>query len=72
MTQKQFATKVHRVRATPVFTVFDLEGKKIAKFTGRTSGVDEFMWFGQYVVEEVYKKMSFTKYKRKMKKLSKT
>ena len=72
MTQKQFATKIHRVRATPVFAVFDLEGNKIARFTGRTSGVEEFMWFGQYVVEEIYKEMSFTKYKRKMKKLART
>lgn len=67
MTQKQFATKVHRVRATPVFAVFDLDGKRIARFTGRTSGVEEFMLLGKYVVDEVYKKMSFTKYKRQMK-----
>lgn len=69
MTQKQFATKVQRVRATPVFAIFDLQGKRIARYTGRTSGVEEFMWLGQYVVDEVYKKMSFTKYKRKMRKL---
>jgi len=69
MTQKQFSTKIHRVRATPVFAVFDLEGKRIARFTGRTSGAEEFLWLGQYVVDGVYKEMSFTKYKRKMKKV---
>jgi len=67
MTQKMFSTKIHRVRATPVFAVFDLEGNRIARFTGRTSGVEEFMWFGQYIVDKIYTEMSFTKYKRQMK-----
>ena len=68
MTQKQFATKVHRVRATPVFALFDLEGKRIARFTGRTSDAKEFMLLGQYVVEKKFEEMSFLKYKRLMKK----
>ncbi|MDX1811894.1 MAG: thioredoxin fold domain-containing protein [Gammaproteobacteria bacterium] len=70
MTQKYFATKINRVRATPVFGVFDLEGKPIARFTGRTANVEEFMWFGEYVVEGHYKEMSFVKYKRLKKKKS--
>lgn len=68
MTQKHFATKVNRVRATPVFAIFDLEGKRITRFTGRTSGIEEFMLLGQYVVEKEFEKMSFLKYKRTMKK----
>ncbi len=68
MTQKQFATKIHRVRATPVFAIFDLEGKRIARFTGRTNGVDEFLLLGRYVVEGHYKTMPFLKYKRSLKK----
>jgi thioredoxin-related protein len=68
MTQKQFATKVHRVRATPVFGFFDLEGKRIARYTGKTSDLEEFMWLGQYVAEGHYKDMPFIKYKRQMKK----
>lgn len=67
MTQKHFAEKVHRVRATPVFAIFDLDGKRIARFTGRTSSVEEFMWLGQYVVEGHYKNMSFLRYKRQLK-----
>jgi len=68
MTQKHFATKINRVRATPVFAIFDLDGKRIARFTGRTSGAEEFMLLGQYVVEKKFEKMSFLKYKRTMKK----
>lgn len=68
MSQKYFSTKVNRVRATPVFVFFDLEGNKIARYTGRTSNAEEFMWLGQYVVEGIYNKMSFTKYKRNKKK----
>lgn len=68
MTQKHFSTKVNRVRATPVFAIFDLQGKTIARFTGRTSSVEEFMWLGQYVVEGFYEQMSFVKFKRMKKK----
>lgn len=70
-TQKDYAFEVHRVRATPVFAFFDLEGERIVRYIGATSGPEEFLWLGEYVVEEVYKQadergkpMSFTKYKR--------
>ena len=72
MTQKHFSEKIHRVRATPVFGVFDLQGNRIARFTGRTSNVEEFMWFGEYVVDGHYEKMSFVKYKRAKKKEAKS
>jgi len=64
MTQKEFSFKIHRVRATPVFTFYDLQGKRMVRFIGKTTGVDEFMLLGKYVVEGIYKDMSFTKYKR--------
>jgi len=64
MKQKDFSTKQNRVRATPVFGIFDLDGKPIARFTGRTSGVDEFMLFGRYVAEGRYKDEPFLKFKR--------
>lgn len=67
MTQKDFAFKDNRVRATPVFAFFDLTGDRVVRYTGATSGVDEFMWLGEYVVNGVYKKMPFTKYKRQKK-----
>ena len=69
-TQKQFASN-NRVRATPVLAFYDLEGNQVAKYTGATSGSEEFMWLAEYVAEGIYKlkddkgrKISFTKYKR--------
>ena len=63
-TQKDFSFKANRVRATPVMAFYDLDGKEIMRYTGATSGVDEFLWLGQFVVEGHYEKMRFTKYKR--------
>lgn len=62
---KDFAFKEHRVRATPVIAFFDLKGKRIYRHTGKTSGVEEFMWLGEFVANGLYKKMRFSKYKRK-------
>src|SRR5512139_1648384 len=57
MSQKDFAFKENRVRATPVIAFYDLQGKEIFRHTGRTSGVDEFMLMGKYVAEGAYKQM---------------
>ena len=65
--QKEFSQKAHRVRATPVFMFFDLEGNPVVRYTGPTSGVQEFMWLGEYFVEGHYKNLRFTKYKRQKK-----
>lgn len=62
--EKDFAFRKHRVRATPVFIFFDLEGKRIARFTGATSSVDEFMMLGEFVVSGTYQEMSFNRYKQ--------
>lgn len=62
--QKDFAFKVNRVRATPVFAFYDLEGNQVVRYTGATSGVDEFLLLGEYFIKGVYKEMRFTKYKR--------
>jgi thioredoxin-related protein len=64
MSQKDFAFRVNRVRATPVFQFYDLDGQPVARFTGATSGVEEFLWLGEYVAEGHYKEMPFTRYKR--------
>lgn len=66
MLAKDFAVKENRVRATPVFAFFDLEGKAIARFTGATTGVEEFLLLGQYVADGHYKKLSFPKFKRSL------
>jgi len=69
-TQKDYAVKVHRVRATPVIAFFDLEGKRIARYIGATSSPEEFKWLADYVAEGHYKTTSFTKYKRERKQAS--
>jgi len=63
---KDFAFKEYRVRATPVFAFFDLDGKYIkrARFTGAASGKEEFMLLGRYVVEKHYEKQPFARFKR--------
>lgn len=64
MLQKDFAFKVNRVRATPVFAFYDLDGNQVVRYTGATSGVQEFLWLGEFMSKGVYKEMPFTKYKR--------
>ena len=66
--QKDFAFRENRVRATPVIAFFDLEGKRVFRHTGKTSGVEEFLLMGQYVANGSYKETSFTRYKRKKRK----
>lgn len=63
MAEKDFSLKIHRVRATPVFMFFDLEGQPVARYTGATRGVDEFMWLGEFVVSGAHKTGNFTRYK---------
>lgn len=64
MSQKDFAFKKHRVRATPVIAFFDLDGNVIHRHTGRTSSAEEFMLMGRYVAEGHYKDTRFTRFKR--------
>lgn len=64
MKMKDFAFKKNRVRATPVFAFYDLDGKRIHRHIGKTAGIDEFMVLGRYIVEGAYKTEPFTKYKR--------
>lgn len=68
MSQKDFAFKKNRVRATPVIAFYDLAGKRIHRHTGKTSGVKEFMLMGEYVADGHYKELSFTRFKRSKKK----
>lgn len=64
MAEKDFAFKEHRVRATPVFIFFGLDGTPLVRYTGATRGVDEFLWLGEFVVSGEYKTKNFTAYKR--------
>jgi len=67
MKEKDFAFKQQRVRATPVLAFFDLKGKRIERYIGRTSGVEEFMLLGHYIADGAYKKMPFMRYKQQQK-----
>ncbi len=69
-TMKDFAFRQYRVRATPVFAFFDTDGHYIrqARYTGATRDKEEFMLLGRYVVEKAYRKESFARYKRRMRK----
>jgi len=67
MKEKDYTLKVNRVRATPVFIFFDLNGEQIVRYTGAVRDIDEFMWLGEFVAGEHYKKQPFAKYKRERK-----
>lgn len=64
MPQKDFAFKHNRVRATPVFAFFDLDGKLMTRYTGSTTDAQEFLLLGEYVVKGAWKDKPFTAYKR--------
>lgn len=64
-TKKKYFAKIARNRgATPVFAFFDNDGNMVVRYTGASSGVDEFIWLGEYASEKHYEKMPFAKYKR--------
>lgn len=68
MKMKDFAFKLNRVRATPVIAFYDMEGKRVVRHIGKTSGVEEFMLLGRFVAEGTYKTMRFANYKREQRK----
>lgn len=65
-TEKNFAFKENRVRATPTFIFYGTNGKRLERYTGITRNAQEFLWLGQFVVKGLYKDQKFTVYKRKM------
>jgi len=65
MSEKDFAFRVNRVRATPVFMFFDLDGHPLQRFTGASRDVDEFLWLAEFVVSGEYRHLSFTRYKNR-------
>ena len=69
-TQKEFARQ-NRVRATPLLVFYDLQGDPIFKYVGAPSGVQEFMWMGEFIADKVYlqkddsgRNIRFARYKR--------
>lgn len=65
-TEKAYAAE-QRVRATPVFAFYDLNGNLVARFTGAAKDVREFMLLGRYVAEGAYqdKSLNFARYKQR-------
>lgn len=65
-TEKIFAAG-QRVRVTPVFAFYDLDGTLAARFTGPAKDMNEFMLLGRYVAEGAYKDkaLTFARYKLK-------
>jgi thioredoxin-related protein len=70
-TQKAMALEEYRVRATPVFAFFDLDGKLVTRYTGATKDVEEFRLLGQYVVDGAYAGTNFPTYRREHQKAPK-
>ena len=62
-TEKSYADE-NRVRATPVFVFFNLEGAPVMRFTGAAKNTNEFLQLGRYVADGAYKSMPFEKYKQ--------
>jgi len=64
VTEKVFARTL-RIRGTPTFLFVAADGKEMARYTGATRGVDEFMALGHYVVDGHWQKMSFEQFRSK-------
>lgn len=64
-TMKAFAV-ANRVRATPVFQFYGLDGKPLrgGRYTGATRDYQEFLLLGKYIAEGAYQQEPFTRYKR--------
>jgi len=62
--ESEFALNAMRVRATPVFAFFNSEGILITRYTGALKSADDFILLGNYVLEEKYLDMKFSKYRR--------
>ncbi|MCG6871255.1 MAG: thioredoxin family protein [Gammaproteobacteria bacterium] len=64
MSSKDYAAKVHRVRATPVILFVDLDGNVMHRFTGATKDVQEFLWLGEFVADGHYRNERFQAFKK--------
>ena len=64
MPAKDFAFKVNKVRATPVIAFYDLDGRRVVRFTGAVRNWQEFLWLGEFAADGYYHKTNFTRFKR--------
>jgi thioredoxin-related protein len=63
-TPSEFA-KSNRIRVTPTLIFYDLEGERLFKQVGIIVDSQEFIWLGEFVLEERYNHESFVQFKRK-------
>lgn len=64
ISEKDWALKHNRIRATPVFLFLDLEGNRIMRYTGAAKDVEEFMLLGEFVADGHHQDSNFIKFKR--------
>jgi len=64
VTEKMFARN-QRVRGTPTFLFVAPDGKEMARYTGATRDVEEFMALGRFVVDGHWQKMTFEQFRSK-------
>ena len=64
MPAKDFAFKVNKVRATPVIAFYDLDGRRVVRFTGAVRNWREFLWLGEFAADGYYRTTNFTRFKR--------
>lgn len=59
--EKAFA-RAWKVRGTPTYLFVDLDGRELARYTGATRDVEEFMALGRYVVDGHHRTASFEQF----------
>lgn len=63
--EKSYAKEL-RIRGTPTFVFIGSDGGILARYTGATKDVSEFMQLGHFVVDGFYKTQSFSEYRKSM------
>jgi thioredoxin-related protein len=61
-TEKSHAQSA-KIRATPTFVFYGLNGAEIARFVGPMETAEEFILLGQFVATGAYKKSTFAQYR---------
>lgn len=65
MPSKDFFRLVSKGRgATPLMAFFDLDGTLVVRYTGATRDKEEFLWLADFVEQQKYLEMRFSRYKR--------
>jgi thioredoxin-related protein len=62
LTEKSFA-QGSKIRATPTFVFYDLNGAELVRIVGPTQTAGEFLLLGEFVTSGAYKTRTFAQYK---------